>query len=117
MAIKRRAAPKLFRTRKLANGQVVQIRAGGRSKKSACTASLGTESADTVPAFFEKTSRVDNYEPPPNWRPPTFYNSADVRYGQEFAASSQWAFGSQASPAVETSRLVTHNRQGNVAAG
>jgi hypothetical protein len=30
MSVKRRAAPKLFRTRKLANGQVVQVRAGSQ---------------------------------------------------------------------------------------
>ncbi|GHJ89655.1 hypothetical protein NliqN6_6057 [Naganishia liquefaciens] len=112
MAIKRRAAPKLFRTRKLANGQVVQIRAGGRTDANSVAARNCR-----LDSFSRKAPEQYQHSPYPMMQyTPTFYNSADVRYGQEFAASSQWAFGSQASPAVETSRLVTHNRLGNVTA-
>lgn len=112
MAIKRRAAPKLFRTRKLANGQVVQIRAGGQAD-----AKMFPVRGGRLDSFPRKGPDHYQHSPYPMMQyKPTFYHSADGRYGQEMMGSPQWAFGSYAPPAVETSRLNTP-QQGPVAAG
>ena len=112
MAIKRRAAPKLFRTRKLANGPVVQIRAGGQAD-----AKMFPVRGGRLDSFPRKGPDQYQHSPYPMMQyTPTFYHSADGRYGQEMVGSPQWAFGSYAPLAVEPSRLNTP-QQGNVAAG
>lgn len=104
MTIKRRAAPKLFRTRKLANGQVVQIRAG-----APVDAKLNSLRAEKQDRFGRKAS--DPYHLSPYPHTPTFYHSSDTRWAQDFTEFSapQWALGSYASPAMDPAHLpMTH---------
>lgn len=110
MAIKRRAAPKLFRTRKLANGQVVQIRAGAQAE-----AKMNSVRGSRPDSFARKAQEGYHLSPYHMVQhTPTFYHSADGRY-QDFAGSPQWAFGSYASPAVEPAQLSTPRQQGHAA--
>ncbi|KAI5450341.1 hypothetical protein NCC49_003124 [Naganishia albida] len=106
MAIKRRAAPKLFRTRKLANGQVVQIRTGG----AAVDAKLNSLRMEKPYRFGRQASSAP-YHLSPFQHTPTFYHSSDARFAQDFAplGSPQWAFGSHASPALEPAHLLVGN--------
>ncbi|KAJ9099961.1 hypothetical protein QFC21_003969 [Naganishia friedmannii] len=56
MSVKRRAAPKLFRTRKLANGQVVQVRAG--SQVEARLNVLRAEKQERFPGIWSPSSAI-----------------------------------------------------------
>lgn len=102
MAIKRRAAPKLFRTRKLANGQVIQIRTG-RAPVDAKLNSLRVEKQDR----FGRQASSAPYHLTPHQHTPTFYHSSDARFAQDFSplGSPQWAFGSYASLGIDPAHL------------
>lgn len=102
MAIKRRAAPKLFRTRKLANGQVIQIRTGGGPIDAKLT-SLRVEKQDR----FGRQASSAPYHLTPYQHTPTFYHSSDARFAQDSSpfGSPQWAFGSYASPGIDPAHL------------
>lgn len=107
MAIKRRAAPKLFRTRKLANGQIVQIRAGAQADARLNSLRIGRQDS-----FSRKAPEPYHLSPYHMVQhTPTFYHSADGRYAQDFAGSPQWAFGSYASPAIEPAQLFSPRQQ------